>query len=136
MTDASTLKCIDDILSLCQSDNSLILPAVDGINKIIEKIQLGQQNNDNESYKSFKIYEKIKNYVSESKKTFPKIKDLKLFIELIMKTHKTQKEFNKQPSTSLRKKDIYSILEQIYEEDNSIFEKIKQFINDPERNKA
>lgn len=136
MCDPTTLKFLSDIVSICQKDPSLFKYAEDGIQKIITTIQSDQFNDDNESYKNLKIYDKIQRYINENKKTFPKIKEFKLFIELIRKNHKTQSDSINKPSTSFRKPEMYAYLERIYESDKTIFDQIKQFIDDQDKNKA
>ena len=136
MCDPTTLKFLSDIVSICQKDPSLFKYAEDGIQKIITTIQSDQFNDDNESYKNLKIYDKIQRYINENKKTFPKIKEFKLFIELIRKNHKTHSDSINKPSTSFRKPEMYAYLERIYESDKTIFDQIKQFIDDQDKNKA
>lgn len=137
MCDSTTLKYLADISSICQNEPSLFQYAEEGIQKIIDAIQPDQQfNDDNESYKNLKIYEKIQKYINENNKSFPKIKDLKLFFELIMKSHKNQTDCINKPSTSFRKKEMYTYLQRLYEQDESILDQFKQFIDDPERSKA
>lgn len=138
MCDTTTIKYLSDICSICQKDPTLNQYAEEGIQKIIDAIQSEQQqlNDDSESYKNLKIYEKIQKYINDNNKTFPKIKDFKLFFECILKTHKNQTDCINKPSTSFRKKEMYACLQRLYDQDNSIFDQIINFINDPERNKV